>query len=157
MATQGSSGKIVVSLDALIAQLNDLKGYIGALQTQIDQLTSELAEIRSSEELISELKTKKPDEVLAPADRRGHVMIRALPKVKEAVVTHIGQDLYVEVPLEKAISILLEKEKDVRNLLSSLQKELAKATQYYQQLEAVVNTVLSQARKQGSSQEVQKA
>jgi prefoldin alpha subunit len=157
MATESGSGKVVVSLDALIAQLNDLKGYIGALQAQIDQLTLELTEIRSSEELISELKTKDPDEILAPTDRRGHVLIRAAPKVKGAVVTHIGQNFYAEVPLEKAISILLEKEKDVRNLLSSLQKELAKATQYYQQLEAVVNTVLSQARKQGSPQELQKA
>ncbi len=144
----GKPQKIVVSLDALVAQLNELKGYITSLQAQVDQVLAELRELRSSEDAVSELKTRKPEELLAPADRRGHIMLRVIPSDKEKVVAHVGQNFYAEVPLEKAIGILLEKEKELRSLLGALQKELGKAMQYYKQLESVINAAVAQASAQ---------
>ncbi len=141
-------GKVVVSLDTLVAQLNDLRNYITALKGQIDQLVAELAEVRSSENIVSELKVKTPEEVLAPADRRGHVMLRAKPLVNDYVVVHIGGGYYSELPLERAIGILLSKEKELSNILTQLRKELSKASNYHDQLQLLVNSLIEQARQQ---------
>lgn len=139
-------GQIAVSLDALLAQLAELRKYIDAIQAQINQVSAELTEIKSSEDAISELKTKSPDEILTPADRRGHVMIRAQLVSKDRVVAHIGLNYYAEVSLEKATEILLSKEKELKNVLNELQNELARVVSYYQQLEALVNSAVAQAR-----------
>ncbi len=148
LATQPpkSQGQVTVSLEALLAQLAELRKYIDAIQAQINQVSAELTEIKSSEDAIAELKTKSPDEILAPADRRGHVMIRAQPVSKDKVVAHIGLNYYAEVSLEKATEILLTKEKELKNVLNELQNELARVVNYYQQLEAIVNSAVAQAR-----------
>lgn len=151
-ASKAGGGKVVVSLDALMAQLSDLRNYISALQAQIDKLITELTEVKSSENVVSELKIKAPDEVLAPADRRGHIMLRAKPVVVNTVVVHIGGDYYAELPLEKAIEILLSKEKELSNVLTQLRKELNKAAEYHDQLQLLVNSLIEQAQKQARSE-----
>ncbi len=151
-ASKAGGEKVVVSLDALMAQLNDLRNYISALQAQIDNLIAELTEVKSSENVVSELKTKAPEEVLAPADRRGHVMLRAKPVTIDSVVVHIGGDNYTELPLEKAIEIVLSKEKELSNVLTQLRKELNKATDYHDQLQLLVNSLIAQAKKQAKSE-----
>ncbi len=151
MASQqlpGGGGQVAIPLDAILAQLAELRKYMEALQTQLNQITGELTEVRTSQKMVAELKTRGPDELLAPADRRGHILLRASPKDVETVVAHIGLNYYAEVPLEKATEILLLKEKELRKVYGDLQRELNQVVSQYQQLEALVNTVMAQAKKQ---------
>ena len=147
MSNQSGQG-IAISLDALMAELAEAKKYIEALESQINQLNSELAEIISSRELISEFNTRDVKEIIAPADRRGHVMIKVAPAIRNKVITHIGLEYYVELPLDKAIEVLSKKENDVKKAIESLQGELNNAVRYYRQLQAIINTAIAQARRQ---------
>ena len=92
MSDKASQG-IAVSLDALMAELAEARKYIEALEGQINQLNSELVEIISSREFISELNTRDIKELIAPADRRGHVMVKVTPITRDRVIAHIGLSL----------------------------------------------------------------
>ena len=137
---------IAVPLDALVAELGEVRKYIDALQNQLNQITSELNEVNNSKNFISELKTGSIDEVVIPADRRGYVLARAKPIDREKVIVHVGLEYYAELSLEKAMEILINIEKDLRNTLALIQRELNNATSYYQQLQALISKALEQAR-----------
>lgn len=141
-------GVIAVPLDALIAELGEIRRYIDSLQNQLNQVTSELNEVSNSKNFISELKTGSIEEVVIPTDRRGYVLTRAKPIDRDRVIVHIGLDYYAELPLEKAMEILITVEKDLRNTLALIQRELSNAANYYQQLQALVNKALEQARQE---------
>ena len=145
MSDKASQG-IAVSLDALMAELAEARKYIEALEGQINQLNSELVEIISSREFISELNTRDIKELIAPADRRGHVMVKVTPITRDRVIAHIGLEYYVELPLDKAIEVLSKKESDVKKAIDALQSELNNAVRYYRQLQAIVNAALAQAK-----------
>ncbi len=137
---------ITVPLDTLIAELGEVRRYIDTLQSQLNQITSELSEVNNSKNFISELKTEGVKEVVVPTDRRGYVLTRAKPIDKDKVIVHIGLEYYAELPLEKAMEILINIEKDLRNTLTLIQRELSNATNYYQQLQALIGKALEQAR-----------
>jgi len=145
LSDKASQG-IAVSLDALMAELAEARKYIEALEGQINQLNSELVEIISSREFISELNTRDIKELIAPADRRGHVMVKVTPITRDRVIAHIGLEYYVELPLDKAIEVLSKKESDVKKAIDALQSELNNAVRYYRQLQAIVNAALAQAK-----------
>ena len=145
MSNQSSQG-ITISLDALMTELAEARKYIEALESQINQLNSELVEIISSREFISELNTRDIKELIAPADRRGHVMVKVTPITRDRVIAHIGLEYYVELPLDKAIEVLSKKESDVKKAIDALQSELNNAVRYYRQLQAIVNAALAQAK-----------
>ncbi|MCD6084940.1 MAG: hypothetical protein J7J20_05295, partial [Desulfurococcales archaeon] len=69
--SEQSGQEVAVSLDALMAELAEARKYIEVLENQINQLNSELLEIISSRELISEFNIRDVKEMVTPADRRG--------------------------------------------------------------------------------------
>ncbi len=136
-----------VPLDAILAEMGELRRYIEALQTQINQLSGELIELSNSRELISDLKSGKATELMVPSDRRGHILLRVAPQSSDKVVAHVGVNIYVELSLEKAIEVLSMKERDVKEAIKVLQEELRRATEYYRSLQAVVSSALPKASK----------
>jgi len=138
---------IAIPLESLIAELSEVRKYIDALQAQINQLTVELNEIGNSRNFISEIKSGAR-EIIVPTDRRGYVLTKARLEFTDKVIVHVGLDYYVEVPLEKAMDVLVNIEKDLRDTINTLQRELNNATIYYQQLQSIVNKALEQARTQ---------
>ncbi len=134
---------IAVPLESVLAELGELRKYIEALQAQIDQVSSELEDVIASRNLISELKTSKPDELFMPSDRRGLVLIRAKPLSKDKVVIHVGVNYYVEMGLEEAMEVLSRIEREGKEVLATLQRELNNALTYYQQLQGLVSQALS--------------
>ncbi len=135
-----------MSVEEAITRLAELRKYIEAIQAQIDQATAELEEIRSSTNVITELRKGNVKEFLAPTDRRGHVLLRVSVLSNDRVITHVGLEYFTEVKLEKAIEILTIKEKEVRNALRKMQEELNRVTAIYKQLQDAVNAALSKAR-----------
>jgi len=144
--------KQVVSFEALLAQLTELKKYINALQDQLNQVQEELNEIKSSINALTEFKNEKVSEFLAPADRRGYVLIKALPQNVDRVITHIGLEYYAELSLDKAFGVLTNREKEYRGIAEDLQKELVRALNHYEKLENLVNSILVQAQQARAQQ-----
>lgn len=151
-ARKEAGEKQAVSFEALLAQLAELRKYIEALQNQINQVQEELNEVKSSMNALSELKNAGVREFLAPADRRGYVLIRASPQDVDRVITHIGLEYYAELPLNKAIEVLSSREKEYRGVADELQRELVRAVKHYERLENLVNSILAQARQAGAQQ-----
>ena len=141
---------IAIPLESVLAELGELRKYIEALQNQIDQVSSELEDIIASRNLISELKTTKPDELFMPSDRRGLVLIKAKPLSTDKVVVHVGVNYYAEMGLEEAMEVLSKIEKESKEVLAMLQRELNNAVNYYQQLQGLVAQALSRQRRGGS-------
>lgn len=152
-----SSGKSaekrqVVSFEALLAQLAELRKYIDALQNQLNQVQEELNEIKSGINALTEFKNEKVSEFLAPADRRGYVLIKASPQNVDRVLTHIGLEYYAELSLDKAFDVLTSREKEYRGVAEDLQKELVRALNHYEKLENLVNSILAQAQQARAQQ-----
>ncbi|RLG82172.1 MAG: prefoldin subunit alpha [Thermoprotei archaeon] len=146
MLSRAEGGKVAVPLEAVLAELTELKRYIDALQTQINGFTAELEELSASRSLIAELKARGVRETVIPTDRGRHVMVRARLAEDNTVLAHVGLDYYVRLSFDKAIEILNVKESDIREAIKELQKELSNMLTYYQQLQAVVNRAVSEAR-----------
>jgi len=146
------SEKRVVSFEALLAQLSELRKYIDALQNQLNQVQEELNEIRSSINALTEFKGEGITEFLAPADRRGYVLIKASPHHVDRFITHVGLEYYAELSLDKAFEVLSSREKEYKEIAEELQKELVKALNHYEKLENLVNSILAQAQQARTQQ-----
>lgn len=151
-ARKEAGEKQAVSFEALLAQLAELRKYIEALQNQLNQIQDELNEVKSSMNALSEFRNTSVSEFLAPADRRGYVLIKASPQCIDKVITHIGLEYYAELPLDKAIEVLSGREKEYRGVADELQRELVRAVKHYERLENLVNSILAQARQAGAQQ-----
>ncbi len=149
---RGTEERQVVSFEALLAQLAELRKYIEALQNQLNQIQEELNEIKSSMNALAEFRGLKVEEFLAPADRRGYVLIRASPQHVDRIITHIGLEYYAELTFDKAIEVLSSREREYRGIADELQKELVRAVTHYERLEGIVNSVLAQARQARTQQ-----
>ncbi len=152
MSLDKGSEKRVVSFEALLAQLSELRKYIDALQNQLNQVQEELNEIRSSINALTEFKGEGVTEFLAPADRRGYVLIKASPHHVDRVITHVGLEYYAELSLDKAFEVLSSREKEYKDIAEELQKELVKALNHYEKLENLVNSILAQAQQARAQQ-----
>ena len=152
MSSEKSERKQVVSFEALLAQLTELKKYIDALQNQLTQVQEELNEIKSSINALTEFKNEGVSEFLAPADRRGYVLIKASPHYVDRVITHVGLEYYAELSLDKAFEVLINREKEYKDIADELQKELVKALNHYERLENLVNSIIAQAQQARTQQ-----
>lgn len=141
-----------MSFEALLAQLTELKKYIDALQNQLTQVQEELNEIKSSINALTEFKNEGVSEFLAPADRRGYVLIKASPHYVDRVITHVGLEYYAELSLDKAFEVLINREKEYKDIADELQKELVKALNHYERLENLVNSIIAQAQQARTQQ-----
>ncbi len=135
-----------LSVNEALARLAELRRYMEAIQAQIDQATQELEEIRSSTNAISELKRRPESELLMPADRRGHILLKVKAVNSSKVLAHIGLEYFAEVDVEKAVEILTTLEKEVKEVLRTLQQELNKVASSYKQLQDAVNAALARAK-----------
>ncbi len=135
-----------ISINEAIARLAELRRYIEAIQTQIDQVTAEIEEIRASTNALSELRKEHVSELFMPADSRGHIMIKVTPVTKERVLTHLGMEYFAELDLEKAMEVLSLKEKELRDVIKRLQEELDRVVTMYKQLQSAVNAAIAQAQ-----------
>lgn len=135
-----------ISVNEAIAKLAELRRYIEAIQTQIDQVTAEIEEVKASTNTLSELRKEHVNELFMPTDSRGHIMIKVTPVTKERVLTHLGMEYFAELDLEKAMEVLLMKEKELKDVIRKLQEELDRVVIMYKQLQSAVNAAMAQAQ-----------
>ena len=145
------SNKETVSVQELAIYMTQLEEYIKRLQERITSLTAEVEEVRLSRRTLEELRSLKPEsKALIALDRRGHVFATCILMNPQQVITHIGVDYYAELPLDKAVSILLNKERDLTLSLQSLEAELRKAAKVYEEMQNKLAKIIaaSQQRQQ---------
>ncbi len=135
-------------VEALVAELAEVRKYVESLQNSIAQLASELQEIRISREALEYISSQPGGgETLISLDRRGHTYVKGVISETRLVVAHIGSNYYAEVPVDLAVKLLNEKESDVMRSLQMVQGELNKILTYYHQLQEAINKALREQQK----------
>jgi len=140
----------VVSLDTILAKINELREYINILQTQVNSLTQELTELQlalSSMKSLQEI--SKDTDILITLDRLGAVLVpgKIDPSWKDRILVNIGKNYYAKVGPEIAEKILSRRIGSIQNILRLRQQELSNAVNEYNYLQQLVATAIYQQQR----------
>ncbi len=141
--------RVLVPLEAVVAEFERTKKYIEGLQENIRRALERLNDLAVARDLVSSMKVYKVSEILVPADKSGSVYAYAKLDKVDKVVVHIGQDYFLEVALEKAMEVIVAEENEVKELVKELEKELSEATKYLQNLQAILLSASRRAEPRG--------
>lgn len=133
---------------SLVEQLEALKNYVNELQSRLQVALSELEEVRLARTTLTHIRESKDRRMLVALDRRGHALVYAELKDLNNVVLALGGDLYAKVPLDKAIEVLLEREKELERIASGIEGEIKKVTNLYNELAKKLQKQLSSSQMQ---------
>ncbi len=122
-------------LEKGIATLEILKAQITNLQKQIESLQISIQEHARARETLENYVKMENDEILVPVG--AGVLISAKVDTKKGLVT-IGNELYTELPIEKIIEKLKERQRDLENLQIKLNTDIRKLQENYAVLSAKV-------------------
>ena len=141
--------RVLVPLEAVIAEFERTKRYVEGLQENIKRALERLNDLAIARDLISSMKVYKVNEILVPANKEGSVYAYAKLDRVDRVVVHIGQDYFLELSLEKAMEVIVSEENEIKEVIKELEKELSEATKYLQTLQAVILSASRGAQPRG--------
>ena len=148
--SSGEKGvRVLVPLEAVIAEFERTKRYVEGLQENIRRALERLNDLAIARDLISSMKVYKVNEILVPANKEGSVYAYAKLDRVDRVVVHIGQDYFLELSLEKAMEVIVSEENEIKEVIKELEKELSEATKYLQTLQAVILSASRGAQPRG--------
>jgi len=128
--------KLEEAINEITAQLNELREAIQMVQNRIAAISNELNELRLAFETLNTMERYGSQrEALLALDRRGYAYIKANITVSDKAIVHIGQDIYVSLPLDRAKSILSMRERDLISALREAEAEFKKLSDIYTQLQ----------------------
>ncbi len=136
--------KLEEAVKELADQLNELREAIQVAQNRVLAISSELDELRLAFETLNTIeKYGGQREALVALDRRGYAYVKANISISDKAVVHIGQDLYVLLPLDKAKNVLASRERDLIAALREAEAELRKLNELYLQLQRKLQEYVS--------------
>ena len=138
--------KVVISVEDLLAQADALKKYIDYLQKTYAELQDNIMSIDSSLQALKEIQNSQ--ELLMVGDKKGNIIFKIQGIEKTKVLVHLGLDYYAEVDPAVAERILNDKKAELNNALSSVQKELAKSVEAYNEIAEILNQIQQQLQSQ---------
>jgi len=144
-----SSAQQAVNVNQLLQQLAVLEEYIRALQAAIDRLNTSLQVLYAGEKALEELRNGDA-EALVDIDGGGVVygFARIAGGENAKVLVHAGLDVFIEVPIQKALEIVRGRQAEIAKVLDRYRRELANAVATYQQLRGVLEQALRAAQGQ---------
>lgn len=138
-----------IDINLVLARINELREYIGVLQSQLNTLTQELSELQlalSSIRGLGEITDER--EALIAVDRLATVFVPA--KISGSwstnLLVNIGGSYYVKTNSSTAEKILSKRIGSLQNLIRVHQQELSRALNEYNYLQQIVAAALYQAR-----------
>lgn len=139
-------GKIMISLEDLLAQADLLKKQIDDLQKAQSEIADSLSAIKSAKDTIDELKTPQNDLFLS-GDKKGFLMLR-IPEAKvDKVIVYLGLTYYAEVAPDTAVKILSDRENELNLTLQEINKKLSESINAYSQISDILNRIQEQQQK----------
>ncbi len=138
-----------IDVNQLLQQLAALEEYIKALQASIERVNASLQVLYAGEKALEELRNGDVD-AFVDADGGGVIYVHAkIPGGENTrVVVHAGLDVFIEVPIQKALEIVRDRQAELAKLLDRYRRELASAVATYQQLRSVLEQALRAAQSQ---------
>lgn len=148
----GKEIKVVVPLEAVVSELDRTRKHIEGLQENIRRVLEKLNDLAVSRELISTMKLSKIEEILVPTDKSGTIYVYAKLDKTNKVVTHVGGDYFVELTPEKAMELIVNEEKELKELMKELEKELEGASKYFRSLQELLIAARTQPQRREGEQ-----
>jgi prefoldin alpha subunit len=142
-----SEEKVEVSIDQLVAQAEQLRDYINRLQNMVKELTDSLISVESSKEAIN-LLTSEGRELLLAMDRKGYVILEGVSVSLGKVLVNLGMNYYVEVEPKVGIEMLNKEEESIKANIQSLQDELSKSVNAYNEIAGILSQIQQAERQQ---------
>jgi|ECHvirMinimDraft_2_1075157.scaffolds.fasta_scaffold00042_17 prefoldin, archaeal alpha subunit/eukaryotic subunit 5 len=142
-----SEEKVEVSIDQLVAQAEQLRDYINRLQNMVKELTDSLISVESSKEAIN-LLTSEGRELLLAMDRKGYVILEGVSVSLGKVLVNLGMNYYVEVEPKVGIEMLNKEEEGIKANIQSLQDELSKSVNAYNEIAGILSQIQQAERQQ---------
>jgi len=142
-----SEEKVEVSIDQLVAQAEQLRDYINRLQNMVKELTDSLISVESSKEAIN-LLTSEGRELLLAMDRKGYVILEGVSVSLGKVLVNLGMNYYVEVEPKVGIEMLNKEEEGIKANIQSLQDELSKSVNTYNEIAGILSQIQQAERQQ---------
>jgi len=130
--------QVLEYIEYLYEQATALKQYIDALQKRLTDISEAIESIRASKQALQELQ-KEGGEFLLFGDRRGNIVFKVGNIDKQKVLIHIGLEYYAEVEPSYAQKILDEREQELNGVYNSIQTELSKSIDAYNQIVSVLS------------------
>jgi prefoldin alpha subunit len=137
----------VISVEQLLVEVERLKRSIDTLQSALLEINESILSIDSAKKSIEIMKSQDKYEFLVTIDKKGYLVGKINNILKDKVLVRLGSKFYVEIDLENALKILERREEELKKVSQSLQAELAKQLQYYNQLVDLLNQIQAQAQK----------
>ncbi len=141
----------VMSLDEALAQLSLLEDQINRLQAALADVERRMAVLSTVEEALERLREGSED-AYVQLDDSGQVFIPASVKRIETVLVHAGLDVYVMLPLERALEHVRALRADLSKVVDAYRRDLATLTQYYNALRAAVEQALQRQQARAAQQ-----
>lgn len=130
---------------AIFQQLASLERYLNDLQRLVESVGNTLVDTRVAKQALQKMKEYEQKELLVSTDRTGSVLLKTILKNEDPIV-HLGLNVYVQMPVDKAVELLEKREKAIESQLESLQKELADKAREYERLQQLVAVLSQQAQ-----------
>lgn len=134
----GEEGKGRVSPEQLaqayVLQLGALKSQIDELQSYIAQLEATIANLEAAKNSVKAVNSGS-DDILVPGDPGGTVYMKVKPARTDAVLLHLGLNIYVYVSPDDAVKIIEERKSKYASVVERLRSELEKLVTQYRELE----------------------
>lgn len=144
----------VMTLDEALAQLSALEDQINRVQTALSDVERRINVLSLVEDALSTLREGSKD-AYVQIDDAGQVFIPVEVKKIDSVIIHAGLDVYVQLPVDKAIEHVRNLRADLSKVADAYRRELAALTQYYLALRSAVEQALQQARQAERQQATQ--
>ncbi|MCX8184809.1 MAG: prefoldin subunit alpha [Sulfolobales archaeon] len=144
--------RLVVPLEAVVAELERAKKQIEGIQENIKRALDRLNDLAIARELISTLKLSKVEEMLVPTDKSGTIYVYAKIDREDRLVVHIGQDYFIELSPEKAMEVIVSEENEIKELIKEFEKEFEEASKYLRGLQEVLLSARAQAKTGGRAE-----
>jgi prefoldin alpha subunit len=140
-----------ITLEEALEQLQLLEGQLRQLQSVMGELETRIAQLTSVEDAIATLATGE-HEALVPLDGRGSVLIKVTVKNVDRLLVHVGLNLFVDVPREKALEYIRDEKALLSKMLDRYRQEYGRLAQYYAALRSAVEQALQAAQQRGQQQ-----
>ena len=143
MATEVNDEK---QLQQAYAEYMFLKQLLDATNQNIALLNNLIAETRTAQEIIEEIKTI-PDSKVLIVPLNSSILLRVKFKQENKVLISVGSNVVVEKNYDEALKYLQEKENKLKIELEKTSRNLAQISERIRQLEIILRELLKRVEK----------
>lgn len=130
--SEEDGNKVSKDLEMGLAQMEQMKGQVEALRSQVASLQSILYDHSNSLDILKELDGSHKQEVLMPLGGSAYLKVEVIDGSK--CLVDRGAGIFVDTPLEDARELITERMGSIRNGITSMDSTISNLLERYDQI-----------------------